>query len=204
MLNESSFQEKKVIIFDLDGTIVNLNVNWRELKQTLSERYSKIYDESCQFNSISGGLSYIVSKDDKEELVNFFDLIRKFEVKNIDKNTPIEESIYFINHLQEFGIKKDIKLVIFSLNTRKTIKESLKREKILNKFDFIVGREDVRRWKPEPEGLIKIQNHYDIKADEMIYIGDMKKDLLTGNNAGVDTYLIEDLIEFVNNQEKKN
>ncbi|MBD3216171.1 MAG: HAD-IA family hydrolase, partial [Candidatus Lokiarchaeota archaeon] len=67
----------------------------------------------------------------------------------------------------------------------------------LDKFDFIVGREDVRRWKPEPEGLIVIKNHYGIENDEMLYIGDMKKDILTGDNAGVDTYLIDDLIEYV-------
>lgn len=202
MLNKSSFQGKNVIIFDLDGTIVDLNVNWRELKQLLSERYSEIYNTSCNFNSISGGLSYIVSKDDKEELITFFKIIRKFETKNIDKNTPIEETIYFINHLEEFSINKNVKLAIFSLNTRKTIKKSLKRENILDKFDFIVGREDVRRWKPEPEGLIIIKNYFRVDNEEMIYIGDMKKDLLTGKNANVNSYLVDDLIEFVKKQKK--
>ncbi|MBD3211062.1 MAG: HAD hydrolase-like protein, partial [Candidatus Lokiarchaeota archaeon] len=154
MLKKSSFKDKKVLVFDLDGTIVKLNVNWKKLKQILSERYSKIYNTSCQFNSISGCLSYVVSKDDKKELGNFFDIIREFEVKNIDNNTPIDESIYFIKHKNEFGIDGGVKLAILSLNSRKTIIESLKKEEILDKFDFIVGREDVRRWKPEPEGLI--------------------------------------------------
>jgi phosphoglycolate phosphatase-like HAD superfamily hydrolase len=202
MLNKSSFKDKKVLVFDLDGTIVKLNVNWKELKQILSERYSKIYNTSCQFNSISGCLSYVVSKDDKKELGNFFDIIREFEVKNIDNNAPIKESIYFIKHKTEFGIDDGVKLAILSLNSRKTIIESLKKEEILDKFDFIVGREDVRRWKPEPEGLIVIKNHYGIENDEMLYIGDMKKDMLTGDNAGVDTYLIDDLIQYVNDHKK--
>ncbi|TXT58842.1 MAG: Pyrophosphatase PpaX [Promethearchaeota archaeon] len=202
MLKKSSFKDKKVLVFDLDGTIVKLNVNWKELKQILSERYSNIYNTSCQFNSISGCLSYVVSKDDKKELENFFDIIREFEVKNIDNNTPIEESIYFIKYKNEFGIDDGAKLAILSLNTRKTVIESLKKEKILDKFDFIVGREDVRRWKPEPEGLVIIKNHYGIKSDEMLYIGDMRKDMLTGDNAGVDTYLIDDLIQYVKDHKK--
>jgi phosphoglycolate phosphatase-like HAD superfamily hydrolase len=202
MLKKSSFKDKKVLVFDLDGTIVKLNVNWKELKQILSERYSNIYNTSCQFYSISGCLSYVVSKDDKKELENFFDIIREFEVKNIDNNTPIEESVYFIKNKNEFGIDDVVKLAILSLNTRKTIIESLKKEKILDKFDFIVGREDVRRWKPEPEGLVIIKNHYGIKSDEMLYIGDMRKDMLTGDNAGVDTYLIDDLIQYVKDHKK--
>lgn len=202
MLDNSSFNGKKVIIFDLDGTIVKLKVNWKKLKNLLSKRYSKIYKSSCKFNSISECLSYVVSKDDKEELLNFFDRIREFEVRNVESNIPIEETIYFINHLDEFGIDNQVKLAILSLNTRKTIKESLKKENILEKFDFIIGREDVRRWKPEPEGLILIKNHYEIDNKEMIYIGDMKKDLLTGKNAGVDTYLIDELIQFVNKHKK--
>ncbi|MFX0073348.1 MAG: HAD family hydrolase, partial [Candidatus Hermodarchaeota archaeon] len=74
----------------------------------------------------------------------------------------------------------------------------LKSINIHDKFDFIVGREDVRKWKPNPEGLLLIQQHYNCKKEEMIYFGDMQKDLQAGQNAGVDTYIIGDLIDLVN------
>ena len=89
-------------------------------------------------------------------------------------------------------------MAILSLNTRKTIISSLKLAKIYNKFEIIVGREDVRKWKPNPEGLLKIQNHYNVRSEEMIYFGDLRKDVLTGNNAGIDAFLINDLISLVN------
>ncbi|MFO7797977.1 MAG: HAD family hydrolase [Promethearchaeia archaeon] len=202
ILNKSAFQGKKVIVFDLDGTIVRLDVNWQELKNILSNRYSKIFDESCEFHSISECLSFVVAKDQKEELHNHFKIIREFEIKNIENNIPIPQTIELIKHKKKFGIPEDTKLAILSLNSRNTIKKSLKQEDILKYFDFIVGREDVRRWKPEPEGLIIIKDHFNVETDEMLFIGDMKKDLLTGTNAGVKAYLIDDLIQFVNNQQK--
>lgn len=55
----------------------------------------------------------------------------------------------------------------------------------------------MRRWKPSPDGLFKIQEHYKILKDEIIYFGDLKNDLLTGKNAGIEAYLINDLIDLV-------
>jgi phosphoglycolate phosphatase-like HAD superfamily hydrolase len=59
-LNEILTQ-KTILIFDLDGTIVDLKVDWDKLKDILNERFSNIYEDSCGFESISACLSYIVS-----------------------------------------------------------------------------------------------------------------------------------------------
>ncbi|TFG07132.1 MAG: HAD family hydrolase [Promethearchaeota archaeon] len=193
-----SFKNKKFLVFDLDGTIVDLAVDWKKLKKELSQRYSRLYGENCDFHSISGCLDYVVEKKDKEELNNFFNLIESHETKNLDENIQINETVFFIKNLELFNVNEDVKLSVLSLNTRKTITESLKLINILDKFDFIVGREDVRKWKPNPEGLLKVQEHYGCKKEEMIYFGDMKKDLQAGQDAGIETHLIDELIELVN------
>ena len=193
-----SFKNKKVIIFDLDGTLVDLAVDWQALKNILSERYSKLYKEAaCHFESISACLNFIVGRDDENELTNFFDIIRKHELDGIPNSSPIEEAVFFIKNQDQFDINKDQLLAVLSLNTRKCIEKALKLAKIENEFDFIVGREDVRKWKPDPEGLLIIQNHFNLKKEEMIYIGDLPKDLQTGKNAGVEAYLIDEIIKLV-------
>ncbi|MHA1490073.1 MAG: HAD family hydrolase [Promethearchaeota archaeon] len=193
-----SFKGKKAIIFDLDGTIANLAVNWDQLKRILSARYTKISGIKREFDSVSACLDRIVEWKDEGELRNFFKIIEKQETGNIKKTKYIEETVFFINNLGLFGVEKGTKLAIMSLNTRKTIIESLKLANIRDKFDFIVGREDVRKWKPNPDGLLKIKEYFNLKSKEIIYFGDLKKDLETGENAGIESYLIDVLIALVN------
>jgi HAD superfamily hydrolase (TIGR01549 family) len=193
-----SFRGKKLIVFDLDGTIVNLAVDWMSLKDYLTEKYEEIYQESCDFKSVSRCLEKMVEKKDENNIQNFFDIIRHYELKNIKDVELIDETIFFINNKNLFGVENAIKFAILSLNTRDTIFRALEIAGITEKIDFIVGREDVRKWKPDPEGFLKIENHFKIKKEEIIYFGDMEKDLLTGKNAGIDPYLIDDLINLVN------
>ena len=197
------FKDKKVIVFDLDGTIVRLAADWTTLKNILLEKYSKLYDEKCSFESISACLSKIVERGDEEILKNFFNIIKHYELENIRDNQPIEETIFFINNKELFGCNKDAKIAVLSLNTRDTIIKSLELANILNEIDLIIGREDLRKWKPDPEGLLKIQEYFKIKKENMLYFGDMEKDILTGKNAGIEAYLINALIQLVNETIKK-
>lgn len=197
------FRNKKVIVFDLDGTIVKLDADWENLKNKLVEQYKKIYKEECDVKRVSHCLSKVVEKEDEHVLESFFQTIRNYEgeiIKNIDL---IEETIYFINNKDLFGIREQAVFAILSLNTRNTIIQALKIAGIYDKIDFIIGREDVRRWKPAPDGLLKIQDHYMVDENNMIFFGDLENDLLTGQNAGIRTYLIDDLIEYVNILKKK-
>ncbi len=197
------FKNKKVIVFDLDGTILVLKVNWNQLKKQLANRYVKIYRENCEFVHITACLDRIVEKEDEVELKKFFKIIRDFETKNIRSTEPIEETIFFINNLDLFEVPKETKLAVFSLNTRKAIIKALKLAKIFNKFDFLVGREDVRKWKPNPDGLLKIKEHYMLKIEGLMYIGDQEKDIKTGKNAGIDTHYINELITLVNKKRQE-
>jgi len=192
-----TFKDKRVIVFDLDGTIVRLAADWHSLKDVLNDRYSEHFQDDCQFTSISACLSEIVEKGDEAELHHNFDIIKQYELDNIEKNEPIEETIDFINNAKLFGVKRGTKLAILSLNTRQTIKKSLELARISGKFDFILGREDVRSWKPEPEGLLRIMEHYKVNKEDIIYFGDLEKDLATGANAGIEAHYIDDLINLV-------
>lgn len=204
MANNISFENKRIIVFDLDGTIVHLDTDWHHLKMLLSKRYAKLYQgENCEFEHISACLSHIVKRNDEIELSKFFDIILDYEMKNIRNNKEIEESIFFINHLELFGVKKETKLGILSLNMRKTIITTLKLANLTQKFDLIIGREDVRAWKPNPFGLLEIQKQLNVKKKEMIFFGDTETDLKTGHNAGIEVHLVKELINLVKSKKQK-
>ena len=65
-----------------------------------------------------------------------------------------------------------------------------------------MGREDLRNWKPDPEGLVKIKNYFGVKEEEMIFIGDLENDLLTGQNAGIESFLVGEIIDIVHEHKK--
>ncbi|MFX0005957.1 MAG: HAD family hydrolase [Candidatus Hermodarchaeota archaeon] len=197
-----SFETKKVLVFDLDGTIVNLKADWIILRDILVKNYYERYKEDCNIDRISTCLEEIVKKKDEATLQDFFDIIREFEQKNLEDIEPIEETIFFINNKELFNVREETKIVILSLNTRNTIIKALKDAKIYNKINFIVGREDVRKWKPAPNGLLKIQNHYNINKNEMLFFGDLENDIITGKNAGIKAYYIQDLIELVRKKKR--
>ena len=204
MTNNISFENKRIIVFDLDGTIVYLDTDWHHLKMLLSKRFAKLYQgEKCEFEHISACLSHIVKKNDEIELSKFFDMILEYEMKNIKNNIEIEESVFFINHLELFGVKKETKLAILSLNMRETIMTTLKLANLTQRFDLIIGREDVRAWKPDPFGLLKIQKYFNVKKEEIIYFGDTETDLKAGNNAGIEVHLVKELINLVKNKKQK-
>ena len=192
-----SFTEKKVIVFDLDGTIVRLVADWHSLFKALTSRFIEKYQKAINHESMSAILSSVVKLGDEEELQLNFNLIQLYELENITSNQPIKEVIYFINNKELFGVSPNAKLAVFSLNTRSTILKSLEMAGILDKFEFFVGREDVRKWKPEPDGLLKILDYFKVDAKEMIYFGDLEKDLLAGAKAGVESYYIDTIINLV-------
>ena len=204
MTNNISFENKRLIVFDLDGTIVHLDTDWDHLKMLLSKRYTKLYEgEKCEFKHISACLSHVVKKNDEYELNNFFDMILDYEMKNIRNYKEIEESVFFLNNLELFGVKKETKLAILSLNMRETIMTTLKLTNLTQRFDLIIGREDVRAWKPNPFGLLEIQKQFNVKKKEIIFFGDTESDLKTGNNAGIEVHLVKELINLVKSKKQK-
>jgi len=92
---------------------------------------------------------------------------------------PVED---VIASLRERGIKTGIV----------TTKFHYRIDGILNKFgmnhafDLVVGSDDVKIEKPDPEGLLWAISHLGVDKKEVLYIGDSIVDAETAGRAGVD------------------
>ncbi len=86
-----------------------------------------------------------------------------------------------VDSLHGFGIG----LGIVSTKFRYRIENTLAREKLLDRFDAIVGGRDVTRLKPDPAGLFRVLTQLGVEADEAIYVGDHVVDAEAAERAGV-------------------
>jgi len=102
-----SIKNKKVIVFDLDGTVVKLTADWQLLKDILIDKFREYYDAECNVKRISSCLNEVVQRGDETVLQRFFDIIREFELKSMNKAYPIEETVKFIINKEIFGVKEE-------------------------------------------------------------------------------------------------
>jgi phosphoglycolate phosphatase len=74
---------------------------------------------------------------------------------------------------------------IVSTKFRHRIESVLSRERLLTWFDTIVGGEDVRAHKPDPEGLLTAIGQLKSQPANCLYVGDSVTDAETAERAGV-------------------
>lgn len=196
-------KDLRVVVFDFDGTLVKLHVDWDALRKLLSDKYMDDFGEEQTFKRITIGLQKVVARGDPELIESYIRTIEKFERENIKEYTFFEEMVFFIENLEKLGLNSEIKFAIFSLNFRSTIFSILSKQNLLGKFQYIVGREDVVEWKPDPEGLFKILKHFNISSEQAIYIGDSEFDMEAGKNAKIKTYLIDKFIANIKKARSK-
>lgn len=58
---------------------------------------------------------------------------------------------------------------------------------LLDHFTTVLGGDEVVRYKPHPEGLLRILDEFKVRAESSIFIGDMVADILAGRRAGMKT-----------------
>lgn len=84
-------------------------------------------------------------------------------------------------------VKDGKKLFIVSSKASTSLKRNLKALGIDELFIDIIGSDQVKNYKPAPDGVLMIIDKYDLNKDESVMIGDAKYDLQMGKAAGVKT-----------------
>ncbi len=82
--------------------------------------------------------------------------------------------------------KAGVKLAIVSSRRSASIWPTLEREGLLECFSLVIGGGEVKRHKPDPEGLLLALERLGLKKEEMLFCGDTVLDAGAARNAGVD------------------
>ena len=67
-----------------------------------------------------------------------------------------------------------------------------------DKVDWILSAESIKRFKPNPTGIVAIEKRLKVKAKDCVYVGDMAVDVYTARFAGVDSCAIANGVDPYN------
>ncbi len=154
----------KGVIFDMDGTVVDVPYDWKRIKQELQTQGEPI-------------LSHI-QKLQEPERSRKWAILERFEEEATAQATLKEGMDKFLTLLK----KKKIKTALVTNNSRKNL------EFLLNKFqlsfDFLLSRE-AGLWKPSGAPFLFVLQNLGLKDWECCVIGDSHFDVRAAEEAGI-------------------
>ncbi|OXB08920.1 HAD family hydrolase [Flavobacterium plurextorum] len=178
----------KGIIFDLDGTLVDSLHDISDAMNTVLENLNyptHTYDTYQYF--IGSGLRNLVSKalpssNNKEEQIEicFEMMIQEYRKICTSKTKPYEGILELLDNLTS----QNIKLAVFS-NKADELTKKIASEIFPNHFDTAVGLSTEELKKPNPFEAIEISKKWNLKPEEILFVGDSDIDMKTAVNANM-------------------
>ena len=188
------FQNKKAIIFDLDGTLANtLSAITEAVNMTMSHYSLSKKSEDEVRRAIGSGAKMLIKRlipvewaaDERllseiaDHYGNMYALTYLHTTENYDGITELVKDLR----------KKEIKIAVLSNKQDAYVKG-------LVKLLFPDGEVSIARGqtelpvKPDPAGVRAIMDELSVSSDECIFVGDSGVDLKTAENCGMDSILV--------------
>ncbi len=178
----------KAVVFDLDGTLIDSTPAIMDsFGHTFNEVGIAMPDYDTIYKTISMALEdqfKALCDEDPDHLTQIF---RKHYFPTCTQGTEllptVEESI---KKLHATGVP-------LAIATSKSVKGSeiiLEHLGMLSYFEFIIGGDTVKHYKPHPECLELSMDRLGLDSDEIIFIGDTEFDTEAAYRAGVDCLVV--------------
>lgn len=155
----------KAVIFDLDGTLVHSNLDFRRIRREIAcPDEVDILEHIAQLSA--------------EQKVQAQDIVEKHEWLDARTASVISGVHETLDALRE----REIFTAVVTRNSAKATR--FKMESAELDFDLVFTREDAPA-KPNPAALLEIAQRWDLQSEHCVYVGDYIYDLQAAHNAGM-------------------
>jgi phosphoglycolate phosphatase len=182
--------KKKLVIFDLDGTLLNSIDDLVECTNySLRKLGYPTHDKTTIRSYVGNGVNKLLERSlpDSSRNPENLSCLRKifipyFEEHNTQYTTPYEGITDLLHQLQDQGVMLAVASNKYHSATEKLVKYYFPE---IN-FIKILGQRENVPIKPDPKIVFDIIQDTNIKPEEVLYVGDSDVDLQTAFNAKVD------------------
>lgn len=189
------FKNKKVVVFDLDGTLVDTPKYWKEsflkvgiendLNLSVNLKKGAGLEEKWTVALEEGG-----SRVAGEVVKDLVSLTKEYFLELMPEQMEPMEGFWSL--ARELKEEKKVKLVLTSNSDREIVDEVLKRLNMENVFDFVIGGDEVKNKKPNPEIYKAIVKEFKVKPKHVLVFEDSPVGSQASVKAGMDTIIIWD------------
>jgi HAD superfamily hydrolase (TIGR01549 family) len=155
----------KGLIFDLDGTIVNVPYNWSRINAELGTHGIPIL-------TYLGGLE----EPDKSRK---WEILKKYEDEATQRAQLKKGMKEFLSSLSQKGVRK----ALVTNNSRENVEFLLRKFGLA--FDLVISRES-GLWKPSAVPFLEVQKRLALKKEECAVVGDSLFDVQAAKGAGIE------------------
>ena len=183
---------KKVIIFDLDGTLLDtLDDLQKAVNFALSNFGYPLRTREQVRKDIGNGVAKLIERSIPNGLLNenyakCLEIFKKSYRHNYNEKThPYEDMKTTLTNLLKVGYK-----ITVATNKIIDIARKLLDHHFPGLFDYIQGDAKGVIKKPNPDMINRIVDHYNVTKEEVLYIGDTNVDEEVAINSKVDYALV--------------
>lgn len=180
---------KKLIIFDLDGTLLNTIA---DLAQSTNHALQVLgyptHEESAYNFMVGNGINKLFEralpegeKSEENVLRVRKEFIPYYDVHNADKSQPYPGIPELLEQMQEKGMQLAVASNKYQAATEKLIAHYFPNIR----FTAVFGQREGINVKPDPIVVFDILKIAQVAKEEVLYVGDSGVDMQTAANAGV-------------------
>ncbi len=189
----------RAIIFDLDGTLIDSAIPFKEMKSTVIKYLQTVGVTPGLLNNdmLNSQITSIAVEDLRKKAVSqveirvifsrVSDIMNGVELKSLPWASLIEAVPETLKALKDMGLK----LGIMTRGCHEYAKKILDRFGLTEFFDAVVARDDVENPKPNPEHAFHLLGLLSVRAEEALCVGDHWSDGECAKKAGLKFVLVK-------------
>ena len=162
----------EAVVYDLDGTLVELDVDWNAVTTAVLEVYESAGVEPPSMQ-LWGLLEEAASNGLRSEVES---TIAAYEREGARSSPRLA--------LADEVHDRSVPVGVCSLNCEAACRLALETHNLADAVDAVVGRDTVATQKPAPEPLLETLDRLEATPTGSLFVGDSRRDELTAQRAG--------------------